>query len=137
MGANHTPIVKRHRALEGQGITTAVDTALAYTLLDGARIDAGDSTRFWLDRYGAPRRIVNALGQETVIKRENATFPALATELRDPTGFTTRSTYDARGNIKTSTAVNPLGETPSRDAITRYEYDDPSWPDFVTDRKST
>jgi RHS repeat-associated protein len=130
MGGGQPSIVQRHRPLESLGLTSAVDTALAYTLLDGPRTEVGDSTRFWLDRFGAPRRIVNALGNETLIKREHATYPALATELRGLTGFVTRATYDSRANVKTATAVNPLGD--GRDAVTRYEYTDAIWQDVPT-----
>ncbi len=39
------------------------------------------------------------------------------------------ATYDARGNIRTQTEVNPYG---TGDATTRYEYTNAAWPDFVT-----
>jgi RHS repeat-associated protein len=121
LGAGQTPIVTLFRALEGYGLAAAIDTALGYTRLDGPRVDVADTTAFWLDRFGAPRRIVNALGHEILIKREDARWPALATEVRSPNGFVTRATYDARGNVLTTTAVNPLGD--GRDAVTRYHWD--------------
>jgi len=128
MGAGQPAIVTGLLALESRGLTAALDTARAYTRVDGPRTDVADTTAFWLDRFGAPRRIVNALGFETLIKRENTVYPALVTELRAPNGYVMRATYDARGNVATSTAVNPLGD--GRTAITRYEWQ-PTW-DFVT-----
>ena len=101
-------IVTRLRALESQGLWTTpagdvVDTALAYALLDGPRTDVGDSTRLWLDRYGAPRRIVNALGGETGLSRTDARWPALVTRVQQPNGRVMLATYDARGHDSTTT----------------------------------
>jgi len=96
-------IVSTFRALESIGLTTATDTAAAYTRLDGPRTDVLDTTAFWLERFGAPRRIVNALGFETILTRGNATFPALVTKVRYPNGRVVTATYDGRGNIMSST----------------------------------
>jgi YD repeat-containing protein len=72
-------IVMHLRAVEGLGLanpdgTGALDTAHAHALIDGPRTDVGDSTRLWLDRWGAPRRIVDALGHETLLTRGNPAF---------------------------------------------------------------
>ena len=65
----------------------------------------------WGDRpravFGSPKRIVNALGDSTVITRGDARWLLLATALRQPNGFTTTATYTNRGLLATSTAVNP------------------------------
>ena len=107
-GSGQPVIVTRLRALESQGLWTTpagdvVDTALAYALLDGPRTDVGDSTRLWLDRYGAPRRIVNALGGETGLSRTDARWPALVTRVQQPNGRVMLATYDARGHDSTTT----------------------------------
>jgi RHS repeat-associated protein len=111
---------------------TAADTANVYTSFFGARqfargVDSiGQETKFWLDRYGAPRRIVNALGHQTIVRREEGQYSALATELQVPNGFLTRARYDARGNVAASIAIAPFGPPPGRqppqDAITRYHW---------------
>jgi RHS repeat-associated core domain len=93
----------------------------AYVRYDGPRLDVNDTTRFWLDRFGAPRRIVNALKQETRIDRGDPRFPALATEIRTANSFTTWAAYDERGNILASTQVNPHGD--GKDATTTYGWD--------------
>jgi RHS repeat-associated protein len=113
----------------------AVDTSLVYTLLDGPRTDVADTTRFWLDRFGAPRVIHDALGHETVLERNDSQFPALVTrveypQLADGRQPVVTATYDGRGNLKTSTVVDPYDD--GRNATTRYERTDPHWPDFVT-----
>jgi len=113
------------RTVESTGFTSTplgavVDTAFAYTLLDGPRTDVGDSTLFWVDRFGAPRRIRNALGAETVLSRTDPTWPAPVTRVQHPNGRVVTATYDTRGHLKTSidsgTIVN--GQV----ATTRYEW---------------
>lgn len=109
---------------------TAIDTANAYTSVFGERqFDTlphfiPQETRFWLNRFGAPRRIVNALGYETIIRHEEAQWAGVATDVQGPNGFLTKGRYDARGNIIASVAENPLGT--GQDAVTRYHWD-PKW----------
>jgi len=116
----------RWQALETVGYPAgdaahATDTALAYARYDGPRSDVWDTTAFWLDRLGAPRKIVNALGYQTLITRGDARWPALATQVQGPTGLITQATYDTRGNVLTTTQVNPLGD--GRNAVTTYIWD--------------
>src|SRR6185312_2749531 len=47
------------QALGAAGGSIASDSV--YVVYDGPRTDVPDTTRFWPDRFGAPRRIVNAL----------------------------------------------------------------------------
>ena len=111
------------RGLAEPGITSrAVAVADVMTFVNGPRPDTSalDHTRFWVDRFGAPTRIRNALGYETRLTRGDPRFPALVTELRGPNGFTTWATYDARGNVATSTAVRPYAD--ARDARTLYSW---------------
>ncbi len=112
------------RALQSKGFTntplgSVVDTALAYALLDGPRTDVGDSTLFWLDRFGAPRRIRNALGAETVLRRDS-TWLALVTRVQSPNGRVVRATYDTRGHVKTVTDSGTIVN--GQVATTRYEW---------------
>jgi RHS repeat-associated protein len=116
-------IVMRLRAVESLGLanTGALDTARAYALIDGPRTDVGDSTRFWLNRWGAPRRVVNPLGQQAVLTYGDARYPALVTESRSPGGLVSRAWYDARGRVDSSTVLSPYGD--GRNATTRYAWD--------------
>jgi len=112
---------------------TAQDPATVYTHLDGPRTDVADATRFWVDRWGAPTRIERdalGVGYNTYLTRGDPNVPALVTEVQAPNGFTTRATYDPRGNVLTTTEVGPYAPSDPRDAVTRYEWD-PTW-DFVT-----
>ncbi len=112
------------RAQESRGFTgtplgAVIDTSLAYTLLDGPRTDVGDSTLFWLDRFGAPRRIRNALSEETAITRDG-TWPALASRVQLPNGRVMLANYDARGHLHTVTDSGTIVN--GQVAVTRYEW---------------
>jgi RHS repeat-associated protein len=110
------------------GTTESVDST--YFRYDGPRLaPVLDITKFWLDRFGAPVRIVNALNQETRITRGDPRFPALVTETRAPNVFTSRATYDDRGNLKTSTQVAPY--VTGVDATTTYTWD-AKWDEIVS-----
>lgn len=95
----------------------------AFTLYDGPRLpaDVADVTRFHENGFGAPVRIVNALGQSTQLFREDARWPFLVTRQVASNGFTTFAAYDARGRLDSTTAVSPYGD--GRNATTRYAWD--------------
>jgi len=143
MGAAGTAddIVYRITPGESRGATgQPARTDSVYTLLDGPRADTDvrDYARFWLqprDATSIPERIVDALGNETVLTRGDSRFPGLVTRMDGPVQagggrFSSTAVYDARGNLAASTSANPLGD--GRDATTRYTRGDPRWPDFVT-----
>jgi RHS repeat-associated protein len=123
------PIVTKFRALESLGLPgqSSATPTNSYSLLDGPRNDVGDSTLLYLDRFGAPQRIFNALGDSTVLVRADARFPALVTQLRRVNGFTSTATYDPRGNIQQSVDLSPFGT--SVNVTTSFKWD-PLW-DFV------
>ena len=121
--------------------------SLASTFVDGPRTDVGDTTRIWQDSLGAPSRIRDALGSETLVTRGDARFPALATQVDAPGGGAaagsvpgsgprqvSRAHYNARGNVDTTTVVNPLGD--GQNAVTTYAYTNSAWPDFATQATS-
>lgn len=115
-------------AAEAAGWTASVPAAVAYTAYDGPRTDVADHTHFWVDRWGAPTRIRDALGSETSLTRGDARFPALVTRVDAPDGLATLAWYNARGNVDSTKVLDPLGD--GRNAVTRYAYDD-AWPDFL------
>jgi hypothetical protein len=116
------------RPLETLGLATAVDTGSAYGWVDGPRPDSvGDTTFFWLDRFGSPQKIVNALGDSTLLARDTI-FPALVREAIHPNGFTQRAWYNDRGNVDSVTAEGLYDD--GRDATTRYRYTDTTWKDL-------
>lgn len=108
--------------MEVTGVSQPLDSA--YLRYDAPRpLPTNDVTQFWLDRFGAPIRIVNALGQETRIVRGDQRFPGLVTEARGPAPnyFTTWASYDALGHLVTSTQVNPRDN--HKNATTTYAWD--------------
>ena len=117
----------RHTFRTVGGIGAAVGTESVdstYFRYDGPRLSPVlDITKFWLGRFGAPVRIVNAANQETRIVRGDPRFPALVTETRGPAPkfFTSRATYNERGNLIASTDVNPRDNL--KDATTTYDWD--------------
>ena len=115
-------------AAETAGWSASVPAASAYTAYDGPRTDVADHTHFWVDRWGAPTRIRDALGYETSLARGDARFPALVTRVDAPGGLATLAWYNARGNADSTKVLDPLGD--GRNAVTRYTYDD-AWPDFL------
>jgi RHS repeat-associated protein len=130
-GIDTTSIQHTFRTASGIGAGSVVATRMdsAYFRYDGPRpASVGDTTWFWVDRFGAPARIRNALNENTYAIRGDPRFPALVTESRARNGFTTWATYDARANLRATTQVNPRDD--GKDAATMYEWH-PSW-DMMT-----
>ncbi len=113
-GTGQPAITTRFRALQSYGIAgvgtpAAIDTAGAYTRLDGPRIDVGDTTLFWETKFFTPYRIMNALGYQTRLDYADSTpgtgrhprWRALVTHLVYPNGRALGAKYDARGNLDT------------------------------------
>jgi RHS repeat-associated protein len=131
---NHT-IVNTFSASESAGLLAAVPVLSAYTLYDGPRTDVTDQSSIWVNRWGAPTRTRNALGQLTYLTRSDTRFPALVTRVDDPDGTYTSAGYDARGNVEVQTdwsTSRVLANGATAYATQRYTRANPSWPDFVT-----
>lgn len=113
-------------AAEASGLaacaSTILDTSLVVTTYDGPRTDSLDVTTFALDRFGAPRVITDALGQQTKLFRGSTSFPMLVTKSIAPNALTTEAAYDAGGRLTQSTVRSPLGSGAgeSGDAVTKY-----------------
>jgi RHS repeat-associated protein len=90
-----------------RGAAQPLDSAFA--LIDGARTDVDDLSKFWFTSFGAVARIRDPLGHETKLTYGSALWPALPTEVRDATQFITQAGYNARGLVDWMTAVNPVG----------------------------
>ena len=118
--------VAEARGLAG---TTAVSLDRASTVIDGFRTDVADTTAYLVNRWGAPTRVRNALGDETQLARTSSTFPALVTYLRAPNGRALVATYDTRGNIATLLDSATVKAGPVY-ALTQYTWDGTY--DFVT-----
>jgi RHS repeat-associated protein len=93
----HLAITTRFAAEESEGLITSVQPESASTAVQGPRL-AGDSSRFWVDQFGEPFRIRDALEHETELVRGNATYPTLVTRLHTAGGQIWGAAYDVRGN---------------------------------------
>lgn len=109
-------------------LAVAVPSDSAFARLAGPRADTTVSW-FWLDRFGQPTQIQDALHHQTLITRGgDARWPALATRELLPNGRILLATYDARGNPASETdSTHRNGSTL---ATTRYAFHQ-TW-DFVT-----
>jgi RHS repeat-associated protein len=130
-GAGDT-ITTTFKAAETRSAAIASDTvtqlATMYTRLDGPRTDVSDTTNFYVNRWGAPDTIVNALGDTTRLWRTNAQFPALVTKARNPVGFEQRAVFTARALVDSLIAVNPLGD--GINSVTTFQWHT-KWDRFV------
>lgn len=121
VGGTIPDIVTQIAAAEAVGTSrsTLVRADSVYTLVNGPRRDT-TVTRFWVNQYGAPFKIRNALDEETLVERGDFRFPALATRLTAPNGFVTTAAYNGRGLLASTTAVSPYGD--ARNPVTSYTY---------------
>jgi RHS repeat-associated protein len=131
-GTSSSDIVTTFIPAETRGFrgTPAVDPAVAYTRIDGPRPGAADTTLIWVNRWGAPTRIRDALGNETRVFREHATFPTLVTRTIAPNGYTQRAVYDHLARLTQAIGINSLGD--GRNDTTAFQYTNAQWPLFVT-----
>lgn len=110
------------RAAETQGISGGgVAQADVYTTIDGPRTDVTDVTRFYLDRWGAPVKVVTADGAATELRRSNNLLPALVTSVKAPNGREMSTTYDVSGNAVSTTDWGT--QLNGRYATSTFEYD--------------
>ncbi|HKS91028.1 MAG TPA: hypothetical protein VJQ83_03795, partial [Tepidiformaceae bacterium] len=106
------------------GLNTLHALSQAYAFFDGPRddvADAKDTTAFFVNRWGGPDSIVDALGRKTTIERGNVSFPMLATALVQPDGHRVEAVYTARGLLDHTTELNPFGDF--QNASTSYVWD--------------
>ena len=107
MGSGSTDVVwtllaGETRGLPASGTPSSVDTVKAYTKLDGPRTDKADTTVLYQSRFGPPRRIIDALAGETIVKHGpdcgGIACGWLALRLQSPLGRVLLATYDSHGN---------------------------------------
>jgi RHS repeat-associated protein len=101
---------------------TAVDPASVRTLVDGPRPDVADTAAFYLTVFGAPQRIVDALGHVTSVEHGDARWPLLATATVQANGHRVEAAYTDRGLIDAARDINPLGRDPNEIARTQYQW---------------
>lgn len=101
----------------------ALDTAKVVTTVTGPRTDVNDYMTFRVTRFGAPARIVDALGRITTIVRGNSRWPMAVTRVIRRNGFTSDAFFsNDRGLVDSTVDLNPYGLGTGR-AVTRYGWD--------------
>jgi len=105
MKGQGSDLVTKITASASQGVrgTSAVDTAVVATRIDGPRTDVGDTTVIRVTPYDAPRRITDALGHVTRIDHSNKTFPALVTHEHRLDAAASIASYDGKGHLTSET----------------------------------
>jgi RHS repeat-associated protein len=120
MGAGQAPIVTHYGgaaplARPRATVAAAVPPDSVDLVVNGPRRDT-TVTRFWLDQFGAPREIKDAIGYTTVLDRSDPNWPALVTRVRFPNGRVTAATYEAARGLVLSITDS------STNATTRYTW---------------
>jgi RHS repeat-associated protein len=111
------------RPAESQGLSAAVRDTAVYTRIDGPRTDSADVIRYYLDRWGAPVKVVDSYGYYTTLARALTTLPALVTNVRYHNGRQVSSSYDSRGRLISTTDFSMFDVPTQRYATTVYDYD--------------
>ena len=101
--------------------TGPVDVSLVRTLYDGPRTDIADTTAFYVDRFEAPVKVVDALGAAATIERTDPRWPLLPTAAVAPNGHRTESYFNARALPDSTREINPLGD--GQNAVARFTWD--------------
>lgn len=94
---------------------TTRPTGDVYSRIDGPLPGSADSTAFYVNGFGAVRGTRDASGAETWIERQDPDYPALATRVRHPNGWTLEATYRGDG-LLASTLDRSTG------GVTTYEW---------------
>jgi RHS repeat-associated protein len=111
--------------------TAAAPDSGVYTTILGPRVSIPDDARIWVDQWGAPVKIINAIGATTLLTRGDTTVPQLVTRVDYPNGRVGLMTYDARGNLTQARDSTWYLGTTLRDStrFSTYQYSDPDAPD--------
>ncbi len=112
------------------GFSTAVDTATAYTKIDGPLTALADSARFWIDRWGGPVKVASPVGATATITRGDPVVPALVTRLDAADGAVSLMKWDLRGNpLEQRDSTAHLGAAGQPTKVSRRTYNAPTTPD--------
>ena len=119
-------IAKTFCAAEGSSraacASSLTDPAQVTTSYDGPRLssDVADITHFSINRFGAPTKIVDALGHSLTLYREDTRWPFAVTAVELANGHRVRAAYTARGLVDSTWDTNPYGD--GQPAVTRYQW---------------
>ncbi|HEU0051971.1 MAG TPA: RHS repeat-associated core domain-containing protein, partial [Longimicrobium sp.] len=98
-----------------------VPTAAATVAMNGPRTDVEDAVYTWVNRWGMPVRVRAPDASITELEYGDPRWPGAVTGVRHPNGRVVSATYDARGNLETSTDWST--QSGGRYATTLYRWD--------------
>jgi len=115
---------------------TPIDTAQVFTTIVGPRVGVPDDAKIWVDRWGAPTKIVDPIGAATTLVRADTIVPLMVTQVTfpNPAGGGTQGrfvtmTYDSLANLtQVRDNTSHLGTVGMPTKVTRYLYQDPNAP---------
>ncbi|WP_309669486.1 hypothetical protein, partial [Gemmatimonas sp.] len=91
-----------------------------HTLITGPRTDVVDQSRVWVNGYGAPTRIRDALGYETQLTYD-ATWKLLVTRTQNPLRMVSEAYYNTRALTDSMRVIG--GRTGTDTTRTQYRWD--------------
>ncbi len=94
-----TPLQTLGLATTATGLNDTYAAASADFEVRGPRTHTIQITKFYLDRFGAPTRIIDAVGNTTVLTYDS-NFPLLPKEVDWPNGRQTTTAYDVVGRVR-------------------------------------
>jgi RHS repeat-associated protein len=107
-----------------QGRAALTTATVPFTLASRSTYDgplaSGDTLISWVERHGAMDSTMDAIGRVLRIARDTLYFGRIG-QVITPGGYAQRATYDSRGNIASTTEVDPLGT--GANATTTYFWD--------------
>jgi RHS repeat-associated protein len=105
------------------------------TRVDGPLPGIGDAADVWVERFGAPTKVIQlGLSATTMIWRDSTvSLPALITRVQSPNGRIARMAYNARGNLTEGRdSTSHLGGAGLPTKVASYTYADANTPDSPT-----
>lgn len=114
---------------KGVSGAAAVDTAQVFTVVRGPRPNVADDATFWIDRWGAPTKIINPLGQMTRLFRGDPAVPALVTRVDKADSSVGLMSYDNRGNLTQTRDSSYALTNPVQTAVRKWFYTSPNTKD--------
>ena len=129
-----TPWDERGLAVGYSG-NTAINVNSVYTKINGPLTAVADTAEFWIDRWGAPTKVRDPLGYQTLVARADPLNPALVTRVQTPDGRIVAATYDSpRGRLVTVVDSTFEGTGTTQVVTTaRYVYGQTTAPDSPTE----
>lgn len=121
------PWDERSTVTEASTNNVAVHPDSIFTRIRGPRVGVDDDARFYVDRWGAPVKVVDPLGNATLYERlDTLAVPALVTRVTYPNLRIVSMTYDSLGNLRQmrDSTSHLTNGAPTR--VSTWHYDSPA-----------